>query len=99
MRARIALLVIAILLAVPAAALGANGTVGADPGASCPVSTPTTDRIRLEGGDGNDSLTINFTVSATSVLNGGDANDFLFSSGGDDVLNGGPGDDVMEGDQ
>jgi Ca2+-binding RTX toxin-like protein len=71
-------------------------------------------KIKVDGGDGNDTLGVRGTIDAVvygglgddtitgsagnDLLYGGEGNDFLGGDNGDDVLYGGPGSDVLDGD-
>jgi RTX calcium-binding nonapeptide repeat (4 copies) len=52
-------------------------------------------RASLDGGEGNDALTVNH--DGNSLLVGGDGDDTVWGGGGDDLLNGGLGNDALNG--
>lgn len=53
--------------------------------------------IRLNGGDGDDTLTVAQSITKKSMLYGQDGNDALLGGGGDDELIGGTGSDQLNG--
>lgn len=57
----------------------------------------STDGIKVEAGDGNDTINASkLSVDGTALIDGGDGNDTILAPGGDAVtLNGGNGDDIF----
>ena len=53
--------------------------------------------IQVDGGDGNDKVTIGSTVKLRTSLVGGLGNDMITGGNGNDVINGGDGDDQLNG--
>ena len=51
----------------------------------------------IEGGDGNDTITLLATTAADAVINGGAGTDAISAGAGDDTLNGGAGNDAITG--
>ena len=56
-----------------------------------------TDRLVINGLDGNDVITASGLSGMLFTANGGDGDDVLIGSFGNDTLTGGPGDDVLIG--
>jgi Ca2+-binding RTX toxin-like protein len=59
--------------------------------------------IRIEGGDGDDQISLDLPPGATwrantpMIVSGGEGDDVIIGGGGDDLLDGGAGDDVLQG--
>lgn len=53
-------------------------------------------QIDVEGGAGNDSISVDSLISAPATLNGGDGNDTIIAGGGDDTIDGGTGTDQCD---
>jgi Ca2+-binding RTX toxin-like protein len=58
--------------------------------------------IRIDGGDGDDRISLDLPPGATwqantpMIVSGGEGNDGIIAGGGDDLLDGGPGDDILQ---
>ncbi|MFO7907532.1 MAG: Ig-like domain-containing protein, partial [Pirellulaceae bacterium] len=58
---------------------------------------PTSGQIEASGGAGNDTVTVDSTITNPTTLSGGDGHDVLEGGGGDNTLDGGDGDDELIG--
>jgi Ca2+-binding RTX toxin-like protein len=66
----------------------------------------SSDMLLIQGGDGNDKISVSSAITLPAILDGGAGNDTLTGGGGadtllggdgNDLLNGGPGNDVIDG--
>ncbi len=74
-----------------------NGLEGADRLTVSAVNQSYDGSVVIDGGDGNDSITVATSVQHGVQLLGGDGNDSLFGGSGDDTADGGAGRDDLRG--
>src|SRR5205814_2246459 len=56
-----------------------------------------TGRVIVNGNDGDDDIRVMATITQSSVIDGGDGNDYLVGAGENDVFTGGNGNDSIYG--
>lgn len=74
-----------------------NGLEGADRVTLSAVNRSFQGSLTIDGGDGNDSITVSPLVTFGVQLLGGDGNDSLFAGSGNDTADGGAGRDDLRG--
>ena len=62
---------------------------------SCPAAGVSS--VVINGGPGDDRVTVGSTSASSVVINGGDGNDVLAGGAGGDLISGGNGDDLVSG--
>lgn len=74
-----------------------DGLAGADHVTLSSVNQSYNGSLTIDGGDGNDSITVSAIVRQGVQLLGGDGNDTLFAGSGNDTADGGAGRDDLRG--
>jgi Ca2+-binding RTX toxin-like protein len=76
--------------------VGFESTTDFDPGAG-KLEVPTTAKLVVDGGGGNDTLNLAAATAVDPVMNGGDGDDTITGTAGVDAIDGGNGNDRITG--